>query len=75
MALDKSQIRPTSIMNKAFENELPSGDFAVKASLMVIMPPSTCTGEPTFSPLFTTNVGWLLAGCPSSKNTHHDATE
>ena len=42
MALDKSQIRPTSIMNKAFENELPAGDFAVKASLMVIKPPSTC---------------------------------
>ena len=42
MALDKSKIRPTSIMNKALENELPAGDFAVKASLMVIKPPSTC---------------------------------
>jgi hypothetical protein len=26
-----------------------------------------CHREPTFSPLFTRNVGWLLPGCPSGK--------
>jgi len=36
MARDKSQPRPMSDTNKAFENELPLGDFSVKASLLVL---------------------------------------
>jgi hypothetical protein len=41
MALDKSQPRLMSGMDKTFENELPLGDFVVKANSLVLMPSST----------------------------------